>query len=322
MVALSKIDVRENILRHKGRVLELLLIDQTKTKGKNINNIIWATDSYAELYGSEYGATKPILKEQITGTKKGMLIQPRASKSREEQLKRTKDKAEVFTPLRLVAQMNSEVVRNLQLPDNHTWPDYINAKWLEITCGEGPFIASRYNPTSSRQTIVPLKKRVGFLDSKLQVIAKHVDDRQDWFYHAEIALKACYGYEWQGDNLLIARENILLTMNDFYAEKFNKDLEIEMLEHFAEIISWNIFQMDGLKYVIPMSCHKVNKPKEEQLTLLDVQPTITQEKRQECPGCKYNNPYTHNGKYVKIMDWQTHKPIKFIRLLENDMELK
>ena len=46
MVALSKIDIRENILRSKGRVLDILLTDQTKSTKKNTRNIIWATDSY------------------------------------------------------------------------------------------------------------------------------------------------------------------------------------------------------------------------------------------------------------------------------------
>ena len=62
--------------------------------------------------------------------------------------------------------------------------------------------------------------------------------------------------------MLIARENILLTMNDFYQDfcenklklKSKTKLTTEQLESFAEIISWNIWQMDGIKCVIPMSC--------------------------------------------------------------------
>lgn len=319
MTALSKIDIRENILRAKGRVLDILLSDKTKSTKKYPKNIIWATDSYAH-FGKKYTPRQPILKEQITGLS-GKLIQPRASKHKTEQTKRTKDKAEVFTPLSVVSEMNKVVEQNLHLPDNHTWQDFVKATWLEITCGEAPFIAGRYNPTSIRQVVIKPHNRVGFLDSKLKVIDKRVNDKEDWLYHAEIALKACYGYEWQGDNLLIARENILLTMNDFYHEKFNKNLDIAHLEIFAEIIAWNIFQMDGLKYVIPMSCHKVNKPKEVQLQLIDLENIDKSKQIQECPGCKENSPFTHTGKYVKIMDWQKNKPIKFVDLISRDDSL-
>lgn len=306
MTLLNAIDVRENILRTRGRVLDSLLSDKSTNK-----NIMWGTDSY-KAYGKNFLPNKQIQKEQITG-EYGKLIQPRASKSREEQNRRTKDKAEVFTPLKIVKEMNSDLERNLNLPENHTWQDFIKSTWLEITCGEAPFIASRYNPTSNRQKIKPVDKRVGFLDTKLQVMGKHVSDRDDWIFHAESALKACYGYEWQGDNLLIARENILLTMNDFFSHKFNKNLTVDQLEKFAEIIAWNIFQMDGIKFVIPLSCKHINRVIPGELTLFGVTPDIVE--KDECEGCKFNRPEKHNGKYVKIMDWDKNKPIKFVDLM-------
>ena len=262
-----------------------------------------------------------IKKEQVTG-QYGNLIQPRASKSREEQIKRTKEKAEVFTPLHIVNKMNAQIARSLRKTQSHSWLDFVNSTWLEIACGEGPFIAGRYNPTSSSNAVVPVSRRVGFLDRKLQQVSKHTSDKSDWLYHAEIALKACYGYEWQGDNLLIARENILFTMNDFYSDfcanklsiKSKQSLDIGQLEKFAEIISWNIFQMDGLKYVVPMSCRHFTKTILGQPTILDGTPPDIVE-LYECEGCKKNDHSKHNGKCVKIMDWATEKPIKFITLL-------
>jgi hypothetical protein len=65
---------------------------------------LWATDSY-ESKGELFFPLAPISIDLVTGTQSS-LIQPRALKSKEEQLFRTRDKAEVFTPLSNVKQMN------------------------------------------------------------------------------------------------------------------------------------------------------------------------------------------------------------------------
>jgi hypothetical protein len=107
MVVASKIDISENTLRNRGRVLDILLTDRTLYKPSRPHNIIWATDSY-QKYGKNYAPTKQIKREQVTGVN-GKLIQPRAAKSIEEQKYRTKDKAEVFTPLKIVKKMNMAI---------------------------------------------------------------------------------------------------------------------------------------------------------------------------------------------------------------------
>ena len=208
------------------------------------------------------------------------------------------------------------------LTTNENWIDYISEKRLEITCGEAPFIAGRYDPTKAINKIVPVDDRVGFLDYKLRIVSEFTNNKKDWLKYAEIALKSCYGYEWQGDNLLIARENILLTMDDFYKDFCKKKLKLkskqnltdEQLEHFAEIISWNIFQMDGLKYVIPMSCKKeIIKAEEVDKNQLSLLPSEKPQKiKIECEGCRTGNSLKHTGKYVKIMDWEKNKTIKFV----------
>jgi len=96
------IDIRENTLRSMGDLLDMLLIDRTTKK-----NIIWATDSY-EVHGQDFSPHKHIKPELITGSH-GNLIQPRAAKSLTEQRQRTKDKAEVFTPLETVEKINRTV---------------------------------------------------------------------------------------------------------------------------------------------------------------------------------------------------------------------
>ena len=330
------IDVSENSLRQRGQILDILLIDRSRTITRNdktyVHNIIWATDSYVDQYRGDkrhrnpYSPASEIRRELITG-EHNLLIQPRAAKSRQEQTRRTKDKAEVFTPLKVVKTMNDDAEQNLHLPPNHTWQDYLAARWLEITCGEGPFIASRYNPVSNSQQIIKPANRVGFLDRKLRVVNERCSNIDDWLHYAEIALQSCYGYEFQGDSLLIARENVLMTINDFYKIKFEGNpnlasqaeadggLSTAQLEHFAEIISWNIFQMDGLNYAVPLtgapakpestnnSCTMLDK---NQVALFNMS-TVTKKPKRTATQ--------RPPKYVKIMNWNKGKPIYFRSLL-------
>ena len=265
----------------------------------------------------------------MTGTN-GKLIQPRAAKSIEEQKYRTKDKAEVFTPLKIVKKMNMAIdwaSKNWPVSEE-TWVDYIAERRLEITCGEAPFIAGRYNPTANTGVVITPKNRVGFFDRKLRVVSEFTKTKKEWLKYAEIALKASYGYEWQGDNLLIARENVLLALDDFYKDfcanklklKSKQSLTDEQLEYFAEIISWNIWQMDGLKYVIPMSCRQtIKKPLEvskDQLSLMLLSAEKPKKVIVECPGCRAGDHTQHTGCYSKIKDWTRGKNGKSVRFID------
>lgn len=299
----SNIDILENILRRIGNLLDILLLDRTTKK-----NILWATDSYKK-YGKEFLPKLRIAPALVTG-KFGLLIQPRAAKSLEEQRKRTKDKAEVFTPLKIVDYINKAV--ESRPPNKKNWQEYVSEIKLEITCGEAPFIVSRYNPTAHTRKLISLNKRVGFLDKKLKIVSKYCQDKKEWLFWAKEAFKASYGYEWQGDNVLLARENLLYTLIDFYKDKFKRIPTLKIQEEFAEIISWNIFQMDGLKCVVPMSCHHESKVIRGEQTLFEKIPDTVV--KYECEGCKYNRPNKHNGKYVKIMDWNQNKALKFLDL--------
>jgi len=303
-----EIDIQENSLRRRGDLLDILLIDRTTGK-----NIIWATDSY-QKYGKNYAPTKQIKREQVTGVN-GMLIQPRAAKPIAEQKQRTRDKAEVFTPIKIVDKMNKLVdwSSDTKFATTENWQNYVSKTMLEISCGEAPFIVSRYNPTSHTGKLIKLSNRVGFLDRKLRVVSQFCDTPREWLKWAKYAYKASYGYEWQGDNLLIARENLLYTLIDYYEDKFGRKPSLDVLRSFAEIISWNIFQIDGLKYVIPMSCIHENKVVPGELTLFGETPDVVE--KDECEGCKFNHPTKHNGRYAKIMDWSMNKPISFLSLV-------
>ncbi len=300
------IDIREDYLLKKDHLLEILFKD--KTTGKNI---LWATDSYATM-GEMFLPQEEIKTELVTGDY-GTLIQPRAVKSKEEQLYRTREKAEVFTPLSIVKQMN-EACDTKRVTKNN-WKEYVALLKLEITCGEAPFIVSRYDPVSDIQELVPLSKRVGFLDYKLRVVSKYCDTTEDWINWAKIAFQSSYGYEWQGDSLLIARENLLYTFIDYYKDKFKKYPSIELQKEIAEIIVWNIFQMDGLKYVIPMSCKIEKMLIKGEETLFEKKEDYILEKK--CAGCENKTAKNHTGTYVKIMDWTKGETVRFVDMVFN-----
>jgi len=300
----STIDIREDYLSKKDNLLEILLQDKTTDK-----NILWATDSY-ESKGEMFSPLAPITSDLVTG-KNGSLIQPRAVKSKEEQIYRTREKAEVFTPLSIVKQMNDAC--DSKLITKHNWQEYVALLKLEITCGEAPYIVSRYDPVSDSQKLLPLHKRVGFLDSKMSTISKYCDTHEDWLIWTKIAFQSSYGYEWQGDSLLIARENLLYTFIDYYQDKFKKTPSSNLQKEIAEIIVWNIFQMDGLKYVIPMSCKNEKVIIKGEQTLFEKKDDYIIDK--PCESCENRTAKKHNGTYVKTMDWVKGEPIKFVDIL-------
>lgn len=95
----------------------------------------------------------------------------------------------------------------------------------------------------------------------------------DWLKWTIRAFESCYGYEYQGDNLLIARINLLLTFMDYYKERWGKDPEEKLLRQITNKIVWNIWQMDGLKDTVPLG-----KPYEEyhQMTFFDMYPDMVE----------------------------------------------
>ena len=319
----QKVDIKENyIYELDNKLLEILLKDHSSNK-----NIIWATDNYV-LKGKGYYPHDNISLKSITG-RNGLVIKPRVKKSKKEQNKRIKDKAEVFTPSWICNAQNNlideawfgrknvfnvenqeqkswQVVKEkIIFPENKTWQDYVKENRLEISCGEAPYLASRYD-TVSGEWLEP-NNRIGLLDRKLRIVNENVDNEKDWHDWAIQAYKSIYGFEWQGDSLLIARENLLFTFIDYYVERFKNYPIKEYLEEIAKILSWNIWQMDGLKFVIPDSCKPAPK----------IQMSLFEEDNieEECPGCKKNNNTQHTGVYCKVMNWETKRSIKFINLL-------
>lgn len=286
----EQIDVDENnILRENPDLLNLLLKDRTTKK-----NIIWATRSYEPL-GRGFEAVSNIRVDLITGDRVS-LIRPRVEKAKYEQKKRTKGKAEVFTPTWIVKKQNDiadEDFKNLPLEE------YVFKVWLEIACGEAPYMVSRYDTVTGEP--IQIKDRVGFVDRKLERISEEINDEQEWFKYVCQAYQACYGYEFQGDSLLLARENLLYTFIDFYEAKFGKSPSTEQQKEIAKIISYNIFQMDGLKYTVPYTEKELESEEAIQLNLFG-EPEELEEIELDLvlPGIP-----------VKIKDWKANKMIEF-----------
>ena len=314
-------DIKENdILNIDPIVLSILLIDRTSNK-----NIIWATDNYKNN-GIGYGENQTIEINLITG-KNGNIIKPRIEKNKKEQQVRAREKAEVFTPSWVCNVQNNlideawfgykdvfnkqindgweTIYEKVKFPPNRDWKEYIEDTRLEVSCGEAPYIVSRYDTVTGR--VIPIKDRIGLLDRKLRIVTENTETKEEWLEWVEKAYKNVYGYDWQGDNVLIARENLLFTLVDYYRNRFKEDIDKATLIRFAEIISWNIWQMDGLKCVIPNSCKNQTI---EQLSLFG-----KVVKGIKCPGCEKGNNLKHNGKQCKIMDWKKNKKVKYVSLI-------
>ena len=174
---------------------------------------------------------------------------PRHLKESEEQKGRTKEKAEVFTPVSIIKEMNDA------LDAKYDFDEYIDELVLEATCGEAPFLTTRYDVASGQQ--IPCGERVGLLDRKLQRIPDGVD-KSEWIALATRSLKATYGYEWQEDSIFLARKNLLLNTIEYHIDRFNELPDQDDIKEWATIISYNIFRMDGVTLCIPETYIKSN----------------------------------------------------------------
>ena len=318
----EKIDIRENYIKQLDSALLSILL-QDKSSGRNI---IWATDNYV-LKGSSYASHKPITVTSITG-RYGRVIRPRVGKSKKEQQQRVRKKAEVFTPSWICNAQNNLIdnawfgrknVFNIEqgkswktskkkivFPIDKCWQDYVRANRMEVSCGEAPYLCSRYDTVTGQW--IELNDRIGIIDRKIRIVNENTTDEDEWLEWIFQAYKSTYAFEWQGDSLLIARENLLFTFIDYYNGRFNKEPSPDLLKEIAKILAWNIWQMDGMKYVIPNSCEPIPKT---QLSIFD-----NDELTDPCPGCTNGDNHIHSGIYCKVMDWNKGKSIKFITLME------
>ena len=234
-------------------IIQRLLADRTTGK-----NIIWASGDTPQA---------EITVDDVSG------IIPRCQKPKEIQKGRTKSKAEVYTPVWVVNKMVNSVDREwfgrpnaFNVPSKNDkswtptyrvdfggkdWRDYVMSTRLEITCGEAPYLTTPYDTETGEP--IDIKQRVGMYDRKLRVVSENCDTPLKWYDWAVKATEATFGYEFQGDSLWLARCNLLYAFTHAYQVKWGVMPSPEKIDHIAGILSWNIWQMDGLKDCVPLT---------------------------------------------------------------------
>ena len=237
-------------------LLKTLLKDKTTQR-----NIVWASQSY-EGMGKAFCSDQPMQRNLLVG-KHQSIVQPRVAKHARKQEQRTRSSGEVFTPPWLVDKQVSAVLAEWKEMPLKEW---VALRWLELACGEAPYIVTRYDSVTGDS--IPVPKRVGCLDRKLQRISQEVTSEKEFIKLAKVAYESTYGYELQGDSLLLARENLLLSFCEHYEHKFGILPTIKAVKAIANIIVYNIFQMNGLTKRTPYSDRSV---KEVQMNLFDIE---------------------------------------------------
>ena len=311
------IDILEQeLVELSEEVFEILLKDRTTE-----NNICWGTELYMEV-GGEFYPQEPITKALVTG-KNTNVIKPRIAKALEEQTKRTKDKAEVFTPSWVCNEQNNLIdeawfgkknvfnIANNQtweatkeritFPKNKDWTKYVDERRLEITCGEAPYLVSRYDTVTGKE--IPIEQRIGLLDRKLRIVNENTVSEEDWYKWVKRAYESTYGYEYQGDSLLIARENLLYTFIEYMEHRFSHIPTEIQLKEIAKIISWNLWQMDGITMTVPYSERPKNN---QQLTIFDIFDEVELSDTEQIP--------------CKIKDWRARKTIEFKSMINGGVK--
>lgn len=310
----SRVDINEQqIYEMHPELLRVLLKDCTTNR-----TIIWGTNNYLS-YGADYGERYPMHIDQITGAHAG-IIQPRVAKKHEHKGARTKEMAEVFTPSWICNAQNNlvdqawfergvvfnreldhcweTIMDKISFPEGKskkTWKAYVDERRLEITCGEAPYLVSRYDTVTGEA--IEIKDRIGLLDRKLRIVGENTETEDDWLKWAERAVQATYGFEFQGDSLLLARENILFTYSDYLEEALKRQPSIQELIKIAKIIAWNIWQMNGLTFTIP---YEVPDELHRQMTLFDQLEGAEEKPKANC----------------LIKDWRAKEIIEFRKLVE------
>lgn len=307
-----------DILSYYQDAFNILLKDQTRSINGISHNIIYATHDYERL---GFGFFDEISDYAIKN-----IVIIRAQKEQSCRVARTKQKAEVFTPSWIcnlqinsiddawfknknifnaqnnLSKQETNWITNKQkisFPKDKPWLDYVKATRLEIACGEAPYLVSRYDAATGNP--IALESRIGILDRKLRVICENAQSEKDWLNAAFLAYKSTYAYEYQGDSLYIARKQLLYSFIEYFKRKFKKLPNKQDVSSIAEIISWNIWQMDGIRCAVP------NKNKRHNKARLNL----------------YKENQDKSDIYCIIKNWlDQNKSIRFVDLLARNSLLK
>ena len=146
---------------------------------------------------------------------------------------------------------------------------------------------------------MPIKRRIGILDRKLRIVNENTDNEKDWFKWTLRAYQSVYGYEFQGDNLLIARINLLVTFVDYMQDSWDRLPKSEELKKITNVIVWNIWQMDGITGTVPYG-----KPKDKykQMSFFDYTTGINDAEEEEMD--------------CKLYDWRADRSLTYRSIKE------
>lgn len=300
--------------------LPVLLQDKSTKR-----NIIWATDppeALRDVADDKSEITIPQLQQMGYEA-----ILPRMMKQADTQQERTRKKGEVFSPAWVCNKMNNaldadwfgpDAPKNLfteELPQNwqttpepvpfdnfYRWEKYVDSRRLEVTCGEAPFLVSRYDAATGE--MIPVCRRIGILDRKLRVVGENTSTEADWLKWAIRAMQSTYGYEYQGDNLLLARTNLLLTFVEYLQARWKRLPTTKELHTVANIIAWNVWQMDGLCLSVPGG---KPQPETEQLDFFSMLGAAVE----QTPAVS-----------CKVKDWRSNKTQDFETIQEGSTSMK
>ena len=309
------VGIQEEILRlHSMGLLRPLLEDKT-TK----TNILWATDAYQDL-GPDYRRDKEIEASLITGEHSDV-IKNRARKALEQQSERTRKHAEVFTPLWVCQKMvshadavwfgradafleNGSPTEQVCFPKRRKWQRYVDARRLEITCGEAPFLVNRYDAYTGE--VIPQEQRQGILDRKLRIVGENAATEAEWLRWTLRAFQSTYGYEFQGDNLLIARVNLLMTFEEALWARWQRKPTAGEYRQIIRAIVWNLWQMDGLTGKIPYckadAFHQVSL--------------------YEWLGSEAYREYRNQQPHCRIADWRRKRSLEYLEVNKGGRNMK
>lgn len=293
--------------RNEARIAAALVAD--KTTGGNLR---WATDFYSPL-GPGFEAADE-LTEDCTATIGSRPILIRTERTRQDKIRRTRAQAEVFTPSWVCNEQNNLVDEawfgrpspfndssvggwetkraRVEFPPGRDWKGYVDKRVLEVSCGEAPYLVSRYDAVTGEP--IPLEERIGLLDRKLRVVRENAANEGEWDKWTQRAFEATYGFDIQGDNVLLARENLLATFDDHSSMRPGGPSPTSVRQSVANVICWNIFQMDGRTFESPYAFRPA-----AQMSLFG-----------ESEGALATEPIP-----CLIYDWRARKPVEYRSLL-------
>ncbi len=307
------VNIQDDMMELEGLgLLGKLLVDKTTKR-----HILWGTDAYEER-GEGYGKGREMEVSLFLYDNLGV-ITARADKALEQQSSRTKQHGEVFTPRwvcdRMIDALDCDFFGVETLPADawhhidtlfagkKSWKKYVDNKRLEITCGEAPYLAQRYDASTGE--MIPVGERTGILDRKLHVVSFFAESEEIWIRWAMRAFEATYGYEYQGDNLLIARVNGMKTFQEHYEARWGKSPAGKVLAKLVNKLVWNFWQMDGLTLRLPYCVEDVEGETLFAYADIDIAPILAE-----------NQPDS------QVYFWRSKKRVPFGQMKERDCKMK